>query len=511
MPSTPTEATPIDAPEVPGSPVADGGAEPASIRVRAARGTLVNAAFMVGLQTLGLLKGFVIAAFLTKSEYGVWGLLVISIGTLGWLKEVGISDKYVQQDEEDQESAYQKAFTIDLFANLALALLMVLALPLFALAYGHWEIVVPGLLLVSTVPALSFKTPTWVFYRQMRYGRQRLLESVDPVVSFTLMIVLAIAGFGYWALVIGFVVGVWAGGLAGVLASPYPLRIRWERETGREYFRFSWPIFVASASGLLIPQLSMLLASRKLGLAGAGIISLAGTVGVYANKIDELVTWTLYPAICRVKDRTELLYEAFVKSNRLALMWGMPFGAGVAIFAEDLVRYGLGEQWRPAIAILQVFGISAAINHIGFNWTAFFSARGKTRPMAVAGPVALAAFLLFAVPLLLVFGLDGFGWGILSMTFVNLAVRGYFLSKLFDGFQILLHAGRAIAPTVPAVLITLAVRAAVPTESLATSLAELGLYLLVTLAGTWLFERRLLREAFAYVRGQAQPGVATAA
>jgi polysaccharide transporter, PST family len=504
MSTTPTEAPPLDPPPT------DGATEQ-SLRTRAARGTLINAGFMVGLQTLGLLKGFVIAAFLTKSEYGVWGLLVISLGTLTWLKEVGISDKYVQQDEADQEVAFQKAFTVDLISNLALTALMLVALPLFALAYGQWKILVPGLLIVATIPITSFKTPGWIFYRQMRYARQRALEAADPVVSLLITIGLAIAGLGYWALIIGYVAGVCAGALASVLVSPYPLKTRIDRKTAREYFSFSWPVFVASASGLMIPQLSMLAASRKLGLAGAGVISLAGTVGVYANKIDELVTWTLYPAICRVKDRTELLYEAFVKSNRLALMWGMPFGAGVAIFAEDLVRYGLGERWRPAIGILQVFGISAALNHIGFNWTAFFSARGNTRPMAVAGPIALVAFLLFALPLLLLYGLDGFGWGIVSMTVVNLAVRGYFLSKLFNGFQILLHAGRAIAPTVPAVLITLAVRAAVTSESLAISLAELALYLLVTLGATWVFERRLLREAFAYVRGQARPSVAAAA
>jgi PST family polysaccharide transporter len=504
MSTTPTEAPPLD------PPLTDGGRQQ-SLRTTAARGTLINAAFMVGLQTLGLLKGFVIAAFLTKSEYGVWGLLVISLGTLTWLKDVGISDKYVQQDEADQEAAFQKAFTIDLIANAALTALMLVALPLFALAYGQWEIVLPGLLIIATIPITSLKTPGWVYYRQMRYARQRMLEASDPVVSLLVTIGLAVAGLGYWALIIGYVAGVCSGALCSVLVSPYRLRPRFDRKTGREYFSFSWPVFVASASGLMIPQLSMLAASRKLGLAGAGVITLAGTVGVYANKIDELVTWTLYPAICRVKDRTALLYEAFVKSNRLALMWGMPFGAGVAIFAEDLVHYGLGERWRPAVGILQVFGISAAINHIGFNWTAFFSARGQTRPMAVAGPVALAAFVLFALPLMLLYGLDGFGWGILAMTFVNLAVRGYFLSKMFHGFQILLHAGRAIAPTVPAVLITLAVRAAVQTESLATSLAELALYLLVTVAATWFFERSLLREAVAYVRGQAQPSIATAA
>ena len=37
----------------------------------------------------------------------------MSLGTLVWLKQVGIGDKYIQQDEGDQERAFQKAFTLE--------------------------------------------------------------------------------------------------------------------------------------------------------------------------------------------------------------------------------------------------------------------------------------------------------------------------------------------------------------------------------------------------------------
>src|SRR5882672_7325603 len=120
-------------------PMANG--QTAGLRVRAARGTVITAAFEVGLQALGFLKGFVIAAFLTQSEYGIWGILVITIGTLTWLKEIGISEKFVQQDEADQERAFQKAFTFDLVTNGLLMLLMLALLPVFALVYHQWALI----------------------------------------------------------------------------------------------------------------------------------------------------------------------------------------------------------------------------------------------------------------------------------------------------------------------------------------------------------------------------------
>src|SRR5581483_8933822 len=74
-----------------------------SVRVHAARGVLVNTAFDIGLSGLGLLRGLVLAALISSTAYGVWGILVVSLGVLARLNLVGISDKYIQQDEPDQK------------------------------------------------------------------------------------------------------------------------------------------------------------------------------------------------------------------------------------------------------------------------------------------------------------------------------------------------------------------------------------------------------------------------
>ena len=475
-------------------------ARPTDLRSRAARGSVVNAGFTIGLQGLTLLKGFVVAAFLTRADYGIWGILVITLGTLSWLKQVGISEKFVQQNAADERLAFQRAFTLDLLSNLALLALALVLLPLFAAVYGQWEIVVPGLVLLATVPFQSLRAPTWVFYRHMRYGRQRALEATDPVVSFVVTVILAVAGLGYWALVGGFAAGVLAAGLAAVIASPHPLALRYDRSTTREYVAFSWPLFVAGASTIVIPQASMIAGEATLGLAGAGVITLASLISTYADRVDQVLTHTLYPAICRIQDQTALLFEAFLKSNRLALMWSVPFGAGVAIFAGDLVHFALGDRWEPAIGLIRAFALTSAANQLGFNWAAFFRARGNTRPLAVAGPVVLVAFLVLALPLLIAFGLTGYALGIGAMTFVALTVRTYYVKQLFPAFRMLRFTLRSILPTVPAVVIVLAARAVIETRTPALFLAELVAFVAIIATVTWHTERALIREAAGYLR-----------
>jgi PST family polysaccharide transporter len=472
-----------------------------SLRALAARGTLVNAAFEIGLSSLALIKGFVVAGFLTRREYGVWGILVVVLVSLLWLKQVGIGDKYIQQREGDQELAFQKAFTLELAFNAVFALVLAAALPLVALVYGQPALIAPGLVLCLAVIAVAFQTPTWVYYRAMRFGRQRAIQAVDPVLSFVVTVVLAVAGLGYWSLVIGVVVGAWAGALVAIVASPYPLALRYDRGTMRSYASFSWPLVAASASTLVIAQSSLLVGEKALGLAAVGAITLASNVSDYTNRVDQIVTATLYPAICAVRDRRDALFESFVKSNRLALMWGMPFGIGLALFASDLVHFGLGSRWAPAVVLLQVFGVLAAVNHVGFNWDAYFRAEGRTRPIAVVAVLSMVTFCAVALPLMASDGLDGLAIGMAATAAVSIVARSLYLASFFHGFRMLGQLGRAAWPVLPAVGLVLGVRALESGDrTLGMALAELVLYATAVVVVTALAERALLREALGYLR-----------
>jgi O-antigen/teichoic acid export membrane protein len=473
-----------------------------TLRQHAARGTMVNGAFSAALMSLGAIKGFIVALLLTPAEFGVWGILIVSLGTLGWLKQVGISDKYVQQDDDDQELAFQRAFTLEVCVNAILFVLVAAAVPVMAWAYDEPQLLAPGFATLALLPAITLQSQLWVLYRQMRFVRQRALLSIDPVVGFVVTLALAFAGAGYWALVIGVIVGAWCSALAALASCPYPLRWRWDKGTLRSYVGFSGPLFVASVGGIVIAQGSVLSATAAVGLAGAGAIGLAASISLLTDRLDHLITSTLYPAICAVRERTDLLFESFVKSNRLALMWAMPFGLSLALFAPDLVRFVLGEKWELAVPVLQAFGVVAAIGHLGFNWTAYCRARGDTRPIAVNSLVMCLGFLAITLPLILTYGLRGFALGTLATTLLSLVVRSVYLVRLFEGFHMGRHALRAVLPSVPAVAVVLGARLLEGSteRTLALAAGELASYLAVTALATWAFERDLLREALGYLR-----------
>jgi PST family polysaccharide transporter len=474
-----------------------------SLRQHAARGTLINSAFQVGLAGLGFLRRIVIAAFLTREEFGIWGILITTLMTLAWLKEIGVADKYIQQSEPDQELAYQKAFTLELLLSGAFFVLMAVALPVYAVVYGREEIIVPGLVLALSVPISAFESPLWIAYRRMQFVRQRTLAAIDPVTTTLVTIALGIAGAGYWSLVAGTVAGSLFGAVAATVTSPYPPRLRFERGTARAYASFSWPLLGYQLSNLAVTQGLLLVAASAVGVAGVGAIALASVIASFADRVDTIVSETIYPAVCAVATRTELLFEAFVTSNRIALMWGMPFGVGLALFSADLVHFAIGDQWEPAIGLLAAFGVMAGFKQVAFNWQIFMRAVDRTKPIFVVAAVNLVAFLAITVPLVLTSGLTGYALGSSIGLVIQLAARTYFLRGLFPRFRAIRQLARAVAPTVPAAAAVLGVRLVAGSEqSLPAAIAMLALYVLITLVATWVFERSLVSEVLGYVRGR---------
>ncbi|MEA2474946.1 MAG: hypothetical protein QOE06_2861, partial [Thermoleophilaceae bacterium] len=379
-------------------------------------------------------------------------------------------------------------------------------IPLFAMLYDEPRILVPGIVLSLTFPLLALHTPIWVFYRRMDFLKQRALQAWELIVSFVVTVGLAAAGAGVWALVIGGVAGSVTGATVTVRNSPYKLRFRWERGALAEYSSFSWPLWVGSVSGLLTGQVLITTAARAIGTAAVGAISLSTTISNYSRRVDDIVTQTLYPAICAVKDRTDLLFESFSKSNRLALLWGFPAGIGLALFASDILRHVFGSTWVIAIPLLQVLGVTAAVDQIGFNWTAFARARGETRPLAVAAVVGAVVLVAAGVPLVLDRGLVGYAIALAAGTGALMVVRLTYLLRLFPGLKILSHVTRAIVPTVPAALMILAERAlAGGHRGPGRAIAEAAAYSAVVVAGTLVAERELLREAVGYLRRAPAP------
>ena len=472
------------------------------LRSRAARGAIINGAFLIAVESLGLIQAIVVARLLDTDQIGLYGIVSVTVMTLLSLKQIGIDEAFVQQEQDDQVEAFQHAFTLDLALSAGFALLTAALAPLIGHLYGDSSLV-PLMLALSLLPVLfALQAPAWVFLRRMDFVRQRALQAIVPAVTLAATVAALLADLGAWSLVIGALTGNAAAAVMAAVISPYPIRIKLHGKAARRYLTFSAPIFLAAVCGLVIRQGQTFAFEAKLGLAGVGYLTLAVTLTRYADRADQLITQTIYPAICAIADKPARMAEAFEKSNRLTAMWALPFGATLALFTPDLIAHVLGPKWVPATALIQLIGVSTAIYQLGFNWTAFHRAVGRTRPQTVYAIAGLIAFLAVPLPLLLAFGASGFGWGLFAVNVVAGALRWAYMRSLLPTVRTGRLVARAFVPPLLACLPVLAWRllAGAEPRGLAVSCAQLALYLACYLGLTVAMERPLLAEAVGYLR-----------
>jgi O-antigen/teichoic acid export membrane protein len=267
----------------------------------------------------------------------------------------------------------------------------------------------------------------------------------------------------------------------------------------RRYLGFSWPIFATAFATLLVLQGQVFAFDLDAGIAAAGYITLAATLARYADRADQIVATTIYPAICAVQDRLDTQEELFVKSSRVTMIWALPFCGALVLFAPDLVQHVLGTEWEPAVLLIQGLAGAAALQQVGYGWFSFYRARGEPRPQAVESAAMAAAFLGLALPGLFLWGAEGFVAGRVATSLVMLAVRRRYVRRLFGGVELARLAARGMGPVVVAAATTLAVREGLDPGTV----PELAVFAAVTAGLTWGLERPLLRELRAYVRDRA--------
>jgi O-antigen/teichoic acid export membrane protein len=472
------------------------------LRRRTARGGVLNAVFLGGGEGLALLQGLIVTALLGPIAIGLYGIVTTTAMTIAQLRRIGIDEAFVQQSAERQDVEFRRAFGVELGVGLAGSLLVAALAPLVALVYGDDRLLALTLAVAYLPLAFSLQAPQWVFFRRMDFLRVRLLQFAIPLVTFLVTVPLAIATDSVWALVIGPACGNAVAIVAGVAISPYPLRPIFDRAAARRYLAFSWPIFATALAVLVVQQGQILAFALEDGLAAAGFVTLAFTLTRYADRADQIVATTIYPAICAVVDRADTQRRMFLAASRLTLIWALPFCAALILFSPDLVDLVLGDEWEPAVLLIQGLAGAAAIQQVGYVWFSFYRARAETAPQAVESAVMVSAFLLLAVPGLVLWGFEGFVAGRIAVSVAMVAVRERYVRALFPDVGLPRIAARGAVPALAGAAAVLAWRAAFGAgeREAAEAFAQVLLFGAVTGAATWALERPLLAEALALTR-----------
>jgi PST family polysaccharide transporter len=341
----------------------------------------------------------VLARLLEPGDFGLVGMVTAFTGVLSLFRDFGLSAATVQRDNVTEEQT-SYLFWINLAVGFALALTTVCFAPAISSFYHE-----PKLLWITSVVAFGFVfngagvQHSAILQRQMRFTALSLIDTLSLVVGTLAAIAVAVAGYGYWALVcmavfvpLSTMLGLW------LVSRWVPGKPRKPAEF-RSIIRFGG---LMTLNGLLVyvaSNFDKVLLGRFWGAEAIGLYGRAyQLIRIPIDSLNGAVGEVAFAALSRVQNEPDRLKRYFLKGYSLVLGVTLPITIACAIFSEEVINVLLGPKWIEVAEIFRFLSptilVFAIANPLGW----FLNSTGRVgRGLQIAlvfTPLAIGAYLV---------------------------------------------------------------------------------------------------------------------
>jgi len=334
-------------------PIEEGG----GLRRLAVRGAGVTVFSQGVVFAVQLIATVGLARLLTPSDFGVvamvttFSLLLMSFGQNGYAEAV------IQREEINHFLA-SNLFWINLSVGLLLAIGFAAAGSVLARFYGDQRVahVAIGMSLTIFISSTSVLHLA-LLKRALHFSVASANDILSNVVSIVSSILLASAGWGYWALVAGAIVRQFVQSVgAWCLCRWIPSLPRRVIGTG-SIVRFALNVYGRFSFNYITRNTDNLLVGWRFGPSSLGFYKKAYDLFVLpANQLLSPVQEVALSTLSRL-DRGSMQYRRyFLNGLSILAFLGMGAGALLTLVGKDLIRLLLGVKWEAAGQIFTFFG-----------------------------------------------------------------------------------------------------------------------------------------------------------
>ncbi|MBW2714836.1 MAG: lipopolysaccharide biosynthesis protein [Deltaproteobacteria bacterium] len=382
------------------------------LKARSVRGGALTVVAQVLKYGVDIVAIAVLARLLTPGDFGLVAMVAAVVGFLATFKDAGLSAATIQRENVSHDQV-STLFWVNVAASFALAIIIAAVAPGVAWFYGEARLVEITIAMGSGfIFAGLMAQHLALIKRQMRFRALAWVEVGAHVVAAVAGVAAALAGWGYWALVVRGVTSSFVQMIAVWVVEPWrPDRPRRAAGSG-SLVRFGGYITAFQAVNYVGRNLDNVLIGRVLGGATLGIYSKAYQLLMLPLRmVNGPISAVALPALSRLQSNPERLRSYYYKALALIVTLSMPVVAWVASVSDSLVLTMLGPQWVEAIDIFRILTIPAFIGtfNVATGWV--FVALGHVRRQMFSG-IANTAVGVVAIVVGLRWGIEGVAWAL---------------------------------------------------------------------------------------------------
>ena len=402
-----------------------------SLKTKTARG-LYWGGLNNGLQQLiGAVVGLVLLSRLTPGDYGIVGMLAIFTAIAVTMQEGGFKAALINRGEirhEDHNSVFW--FTIAVSACLYV-ILFLLAGPIAGF-YNQ-----PELVKVSRVLFLSFFfnscsiSSDAYLLRKMMIMQRAMMDVTGAIVAGIIAVVMAVKGFGYWALVAHSVVQSFTTSLLKVAFTPWKPSFSINFKPVWEMLPFGLRLVGAQFITQIQNNIFSVILGRAYTETEVGYYSQGiKWAGMASQIFNGMITSVGQPVLATAADDAARRRAIFRKISRFAAFASFPALLGLGFIAPDFINL-INPEFAPSVPILRLYCLYfiATIVQTLFNQAAMAAGRSDrylTFTLINAALQIATALLTFR------YGLVTMAAAVTAVNYVAVVIWFFLLKKILD-------------------------------------------------------------------------------
>lgn len=304
----------------------------------------------------------ILARLLSPEEFGIVAVAQTVVLFLTMVGGAGLAAALIVERTEDEETIHSVFWT-----NLVIAIVMAAALYVFAEELSTL-MGAPGGGVVLEV--LAFLIPIQLcgdvayalLARRMAFDRDAFWSVLSESAGAVGAVVLALVGFGLWALVAQLFISATLR-LAGLfIATGYRPRLAFSLSRVLSLGRFSAGLMGSEVFNFITFQSPLIVISRLLGIADAGAYSAANRFSSIPNQVVlAALMGVLFPTFSHMAEDRDRRWRALFLSTQVCSLILAPMMFGLWAVAEPAMLVIFGEQWAWAWPVLGLLALSKGI------------------------------------------------------------------------------------------------------------------------------------------------------
>lgn len=351
-----------------------------------------------------------VVRILDPADYGLFAMTQVVLAFLSFLNGYGFASALIQDREIDRRKVRQ-AFGMLLLINGVLAALQLALAPLAAAWYR--QPVVADLLQVQALIFLAtpfIAIPEVLLIREMDFRRPALVNLVATVVSASVALGCALAGFGVWTLVYAPIAFFWARAVGLTVAARFLVLPSFRFAGAGRMVSYGLAILGSQLFWTILTQADVFIASRSLDPHQLGLYAEAlFLTTIIAWKFVPPLNEVAFPAYSRLQDDLPTLSASFVKAVRLIMLVTCPLYFGLAVVAGDAVHVLLGPKWAAMTPLVSVLALAMPAMTLHILFAPALSAVGQPK-ISMHASLLGAAVMSLAFIVAIRWGAAGLAW-----------------------------------------------------------------------------------------------------